>query len=294
MADAEVLLPMLTFFDLPHEDVIFVRILLLLSLQDLFLCRRVCRSFKEVVDSYFKVCRKIDCSGVANRLTRKAFVLMTRYNTNLQGLNVAYCKRWLDQDALIRVLGESSRLQMLDLTGCSTLSNQVLFTLTAACRSIRSLYLRECRWVSCEAITQISHCCTELEIIDLGGCWEVVDLCVISLVSFCSKLRVLTLNDCYSLTDDSVVFIARNCSRLQHLGLKSCWRVTNSSINLVGEYCRHLNSLEVLDCRDINEISLARIRVRGVHVDVEPTRTVESSSDDRGWPRPFSRLNLQI
>ena len=38
----------------------------------------------------------------------------------------------------------------------------------------------------------------------------------------------------------------------------------------IGEYCRNLRVLLVRECRDINEISLSRLRVRGVKMDVNP------------------------
>ena len=283
-----------SFFDLPWEDVVFVHILPHLSLRQLFQCRRVCKVLKEITDTYFKICRKLDCSEVSCRLTGPAFDLMTKASTHLQCLRLAYCKNWLDQDALRNILKQNPRLQELDLTGCSSLTNLTLFTLTESCRSLKELRLRECRWVSSDAVTQLSLCCTDLEVVDLGGCWEVVDACVASLVSCCTKLKFLSVNDCYSVSDQSISLIAKCCSGLQHLGVKSCWRVTNSSIVLVGEYCKQLKSLEVKDCRDINEISLARLRPKGIQIDVKQMKPMFLRWEGDGWPRPSFNLNIQI
>lgn len=51
--------------------------------------------------------------------------------------------------------------------------------------------------------------------------------------------------------------------------MRGCWWVLNFVVKMVGEYCFLLMILEVRDCRDIFEVSLVRLRIRGVKIDVE-------------------------
>ena len=221
-----------TFFDLPQEDVIFSHIFSHLSLPQLFQCRRVCRLFKETCDSYFAFMRTLDCSQIASRLTSEAFIHVTATNSFLQELNLKNCKGWLCEPVLVDLLKRNPRLNRLDLTACSSLTNLILFCLSEHNSALKKLVLCECRWVSSNAVVQLSLHCNLLQYVDLTGCWEVSDPCVGSLASCCSELKTLLLNDCYSVSDDSVRIVARSCPNLSHLGLRGCWRVSNSAVYL--------------------------------------------------------------
>ena len=297
MADANVVVGVPpNFFDLPWEDVIFSHIFPRLSILELFRCRGVCRFFREVCDSFFARQRTLNCDEVASRLTPDAFALITRTNSCMQELILNGCKGWLCEVVLVDVLKRNARLSGLDLTACSSLTNWTLFSLAKFNPDLKELTLRECRWVSSNAVIQLSLCCNGLRYVDLTGCWEVSDACVASVASCCSDVHTVLLNDCYSVSDDSVRIIARSCPKLCHLGLRGCWRVSNSAVALVGEYCRNLAVLEIKDCRDITEASLARLRVRGVKIDVEkptllgPERLARREWDD--WRIPTIHLNI--
>lgn len=286
------------FLTLPWEDVIFLHVFPHLTIPQLFKCRRVCKFFREACDSYFAWQKTLDCSRVCSRLTASAFSLITTANSSLQVLILKNCKSWLDETVLVQILKRNNRLCELDLTACSGLTNLSLFTLAEFNRTIKVIKLRECRWVSSDAITQVSLCCGGLLHVDLTGCWEVTDSCVSSLASCCAGLKTLLLNDCYSVSDDSVRIIANSCPRLSHLGLRGCWRVSNSAVKMIGEYCPYLGILEVKDCRDISEASLARLRIRGVKIDVDRTKRLRLHAglygyvEQNDWRIPVVNLNV--
>lgn len=289
-----------TFFCLPREDVIFQHIFSHLDIIQLFLCRRVCKLFKELCDAYFNVCKCLNCVPAAGRITESAFDFMTRENTNLQDIVLKHCKGWLKDNSFIRVIRRSHRLKKIDLTGCSSLTNTSLFSLAHCCSFLKNLTLRECRWVSTEALIQLAMGCKQLEFIDLTGCWQVSDNCVCLLASTCTGLRVIVLNDCYSISNASAETIAKSCPGVIHIGIRGCWRVTDTAVYLIGEYCRKLRSLEVKDCRDVTEISLSRLRVRGVQIDVpQPSRMQrwinhlgDGINYEQKWNIPAINLNI--
>ena len=296
MAGAKGVCP--SFFNLPWEDVIFLHIFPHFSIQQLFKCRRVSRFFREVCDSYFAWQRSLDCSEVSSRLTTNAFSLLTKASSSLQLVVLKNCKGWLDEASLVEVLKRNPRISELDLTACSSLTNLSLYTLAEFNSGLRVIKLRECRWVSSDAVIQLSLCCNGLQHVDLTGCWEVTDSCVSSLASCCNGLQTLLLNDCYSVSDNSVRIVANSCPKLSHLGLKGCWRVSNTAIKLIGEYCPYLDTLKVRDCRDISEASLARLRLRGVKIDVGKTKRLRLHAGLYGyvehddWQIPVVNLNI--
>ena len=285
-------------FSLPWEDVVFLHIFPHFTIPQLFKFRRVCRFCRDACDSYFAWQRTLDCSRVSSRLTSSAFTLMTKSNSCLRTLVLKNCKSWLCDDVLVEILKRNTRLYELDLTACSSLTNLTLFTLADFNPGLKVLKLRECRWVSSDAITQLSLCCNGLQYIDLAGCWDVSDSCVSSLASCCNELQIVVLNDCYAVSDNCIRIVANSCPHLTHLGLRGCWRVSNSAVKLVGEYCPSLSVLEVKDCRDISEASLARLRIRGVQIDVEKAKWqrmavgLNEFPQEVDWRIPVVNLNI--
>jgi F-box/leucine-rich repeat protein 15 len=258
----------IVFFDLPWEDIVFSHIFNTMSLSQISLCRRVCKTFKDICDNYFKTCRVLNCSEAKDRLTPEAFDFITRGNTSLQRLILNNCRNSVSEGVLVKILKENPNITHLDLSGLSSLTNLTLFTIAEHCKMLKVIRLSECRWVSSDGIVNLSLCCADLEHIDLTGCWEVTDYCITSLSSFCNKIKYISLNGCYSISDNCLRSISRSCPQLTFLGLKGCWRVSDDAVRSIGEYCQSLESLEVKDCRDVTEASLCRLRLRGVKIDV--------------------------
>lgn len=263
------------FFDLPWEDIVFSHIFKYLEISQIFSCRRVSKTFKKMCQCYFDSCRSLNCSEKASSKTKRnslmppeAFKTIVQNNNSLQHLILKDCKDTVNQDSLIKILKRSPRLLTLDISGILNSTNLVLFVVGEHCRSLKKISLSGCRWVDTDGIVNLSMCCPELEYIDLSGCWEITDYCVTSLASFSSHLQHIALNGCYGITNNGLRSISRSCQCLKHLGVTSCWRITDVAIRAIGEYCAALESLDVKDCRDVTEASLARLRVRGIDIDV--------------------------
>lgn len=91
-----------------------------------------------------------------------------------------------------------------------------------------------------------------------------------SLCNSCKNISFLSLCDVRLLTDRSFYTIAKAYRDLQVLEISDCRRVTDFGISVVGEYCRKLRILNCSYCPGVSEKSLAKLRSRGVAVDVEP------------------------
>ncbi|XP_041363918.1 F-box/LRR-repeat protein 15-like [Gigantopelta aegis] len=259
-----------TYLSLPWEHVIYRYVMPCLSLKEIFQQRLVCRQFKELVDRYFQLTFLVDISRVPGRMTALAFSIMVDNNRCLRYLTLHNAKDWLCDQLLLPVFENNPHLQKLDLTNCSSLTETSLNAVAVQCPRLRILVLRNCHWVSPTGISMVTVCLPDLEHLDLTGCWDLQDKAIISLVMQCNKLRYLSLSKIYSLTDNAINVVAHCCVGLQHLNIQGCWRITNDSIRLLGAYCQCLEALQVKDCRDINEISLAHLRARGVKIDCRP------------------------
>lgn len=176
-----------TLFDIPWDDVLFQYILPLLPLQTLFQLRRVCTTSLQMIKEYFSKTKDINIARIGGKVTADAFHILTHENTNLVRLNLRNSKAWLTDALLIPVLKCNSRLQLLDLTNCTSVTNAVLQCVAVNCSGLRKLILRDCVWLSPEGVTVIGLYCKDLETIDFTGCWNVNDESLSVLINSCPQ-----------------------------------------------------------------------------------------------------------
>lgn len=146
-----------------------------LPLSTQFKLRIVSKEYKELVSTYFRSCRTCNICREGNIMTSKAFIILTDSNTSLTKLVLRNAKNWLTDGLLLPVLENCSKLQKIDLTNCSSISNNCLQTISTNCQQITSLMLRECHWVSEAGITSVLLNCSNITQLDLTGCWQLND-----------------------------------------------------------------------------------------------------------------------
>ncbi|XP_070545127.1 F-box/LRR-repeat protein 15-like isoform X2 [Ptychodera flava] len=259
--------------DLPWDDILISHILPYLSLTQLFQLQRVSRDFHELIQEFLASQTVFDFSVVSSKLTKEAFLMAVEHTNLLRELSLRNCKGWLKDDILIPVISRNQQLQKIDLGGCSGLTSKIIQCIAANCQSLQSISLSECHWVQAPSIEMLALNCSQLEHVNLMSCWELDDETILTLIMTHPGLKYLSLAKIYGITDVVIDMLARSCSQLEFLSVQGCWRITNSVVRLLGDYCPKLNQLEVEDCRDINEGSLARLRVKGIKIDVPAQKT---------------------
>ena len=174
---------------LPWHDVLFRSIFPCLSLTTLFRLRQVNSQYKQCVEEYFSQCHKVNLCRVSVRFTITAFNILTKDNSQIRTLILRNSKSWLSDDLLIPVLKNNNKLQKIDLTNCTSLSNRSIQGMASNCPDLRELLLRDCHSLSLEGLTAIAFNCSKLEKVDLTACWEVNDEAVITLARLCTRYR---------------------------------------------------------------------------------------------------------
>ncbi|CAK8671424.1 unnamed protein product [Clavelina lepadiformis] len=254
---------------LPHHDVVFPKIFCHFKIESLFQLRLVSKYWQSLVTEYFKQRRNLDLSEFGQRVTLDAFLQMTSDNKVLKQLLVPEATSWLMDKHLLPVIHNCSHvLTDIDLSNCSQLSSLSLHSLAANCRNLTKVSLKGCAWVGRDDFKQLVINNRDLRKIDVSWCWSLDDGCLINAAFSCAFLEELVLSYIRFVTDSALVIIAMKCKGLKHLSVKRCWQVTNCGIRAIGDHCKDLKILHVIDCRDVTETSLARLRVRGVAVDV--------------------------
>ena len=122
--------------------------------------------------------------------------------------------------------------QVLDLSGCTAITEAAVTQLASACTGLQELSLCGCARAGTDPTLQsLAAHCPLLAVLNLGWCEALTDVGVGALATACVKLRVLDLCGCYNISDAAVVAIADKCVRLQGLGLHCCRRITDKSMH---------------------------------------------------------------
>ncbi|ESO83451.1 hypothetical protein LOTGIDRAFT_207352 [Lottia gigantea] len=260
----------MNFLDLPWEHVICKKILRCLRIGNLFRLRAVCKDFRDLVQLYFDTGFYLNLLPCSGHMTSAAFVIITRNCYCIKRMNLSNGRNWLQNDNLIPVLRNNNQLIVINLTGCSSLTNISLQAIASNCPGLQTLILRDCYWINNEGILSVCLNCKEIVHLDLTGCWNIGDSTINSCLMRLKFLEVLSLAKIYGVTNNTIMAIATTCKNIRHLNIHGCWRVTNEAIWLLGEYCLALRMLQVKDCRDITEASLSRLRAKKIRIDVPP------------------------
>jgi len=283
---------------IPAEDIIFTHIFPHLTIKDLFKLMTVSKLYRQLVTEYFRVCVKYDFTDVEDKpMTppENIFTVATNENTFIQTLLLPNARHWLTDKLLIKVVENCHHLKHLDISKCTQLSNKCLDSLSINCTSLTYINLSGCHWVDTDNLLGLVRSCPDLQHIDVSSCWALDNKCLTEVALMCPKLKVVDVSGIYSIQDNFLEAVAHTCPDLTSLGVAGCWRVTNTAVRLVGEYCKNLRELKVNDCRSVSEASLARLRVRGIQIDVPiPMSTLDEMARMSTTFPYTARINLKV
>ncbi|XP_014666044.1 PREDICTED: F-box/LRR-repeat protein 15-like isoform X2 [Priapulus caudatus] len=217
---------------LPWEDVLCRYVLCRLSLHDLFRLRQVNRAAAELVKAFFGRRLQVDLTHYAGRIPARSFHTIVDGNRVLRTLVLANCRDWLDDSVLCGVITCCPRLQHVDVSGCSRLTDATPRALAAGCPDLDAVVMRDCHWLSASALAALALGCRRLQRIDVESCWAVDDAAIKVVLAACCRLQNLSLCKIYGITDATIREIAYCRTPLTDLNISGCWRVTDDSIRL--------------------------------------------------------------
>lgn len=122
-------------------------------------------------------------------------------------------------NATLEAIGQycSSSLELLDLEGNKTLTEEGLLKVISKCGKLTSLNLNRCELVNDKVVKTISQYCPLLHELYLKRCSLLTDDCFLHL-SACKRLRILDISFCTRLRLQSYLeTFAKSCVRLEFL-----------------------------------------------------------------------------
>ncbi|SYW79372.1 related to GRR1 - required for glucose repression and for glucose and cation transport [Ustilago bromivora] len=156
-------------------------------------------------------------------------------------------------------LGQSrmfDHLRILDLTSCTSISDDAVEGIIANVPRLKNLALTKCTRLTDESLYSIAKLGKNLHYLHLGHVSNITDRAVTHLARSCTRLRYIDVACCPNLTDLSVTEIAHNMPKLRRIGLVKVINLTDQAIyGLVGRY----NSLERIHLSYCENVSVPAI-----------------------------------
>jgi len=201
----------------------------------------------------------------------------------LERLNLADLQALTDDgiETMMGVLG--SRIQSLDISCCTGMTNGGLMQIATKCPVLRRLSLRCCNFnrdgveVAARSLTclteldltgfralkdsgavSIALSCPSLKSINLSGCSAISDVGV-GTFSCCLDLTSFILSKCALVTDSGIQAVAMSCCALEHLDLSGCKKITNAVGKILVDHCPALRFLSLSGCIRFSDEGLSAL-----------------------------------
>uniref|UniRef100_V5GJF8 Uncharacterized protein n=2 Tax=Kalmanozyma brasiliensis (strain GHG001) TaxID=1365824 RepID=V5GJF8_KALBG len=147
-------------------------------------------------------------------------------------------------------------LRILDLTSCTSISDDAVEGIVANVPRLKNLALTKCTRLTDEALYSIAKLGKNLHYLHLGHVSNITDRAVTHLARSCTRLRYIDVACCPNLTDLSITEIANNMPKLRRIGLVKVINLTDQAIyGLVDRY----NSLERIHLSYCENVSVPAI-----------------------------------
>ncbi|KAK2466112.1 hypothetical protein APHAL10511_001754 [Amanita phalloides] len=146
-------------------------------------------------------------------------------------------------------------LRMLDLTGCSLITDEAIEGIISQAPKIRNLVLSKCTLLTDRSVENICRLGRHLHYLHLGHASKINDRSVRTLARSCTRLRYVDFANCTSLTDMSVFELA-TLPKLRRIGLVRVSNLTDEAIYALAERHATLERIHLSYCDQISVMAI--------------------------------------
>ncbi|KAH8105997.1 hypothetical protein BXZ70DRAFT_1037208 [Cristinia sonorae] len=155
----------------------------------------------------------------------------------------------------LRLSRSFEHLRMLDLTGCSLISDEAVEGIISVAPKLRNLVLAKCSLLTDTAVEAICSLGKHLHYLHLGHAGSITDRSIRSVARACTRLRYIDLANCTQLTDMSVFELA-SLQKLRRIGLVRVSNLTDHAIYSLGERYGTLERIHLSYCDQITVMAI--------------------------------------
>uniref|UniRef100_K3WKE1 Clu domain-containing protein n=1 Tax=Globisporangium ultimum (strain ATCC 200006 / CBS 805.95 / DAOM BR144) TaxID=431595 RepID=K3WKE1_GLOUD len=236
-------------------------------------CRRISDEGLVEVAKYCTRLKEVNVR-LCDKLTDMSVRMVTHNCLELEVLNMeeiyaaSYKIFLFDQEGDGRGVVEknlAAKLKVINLTGCSGLTDLALGHLFRRAKMLRSITLSSCTGISDEGLVWMledmldhSRCGECLEHVDFSYCSQLSATAIRALVVQCPNLTSLNLSGCVHLTDENLVDIINACEKLVRLEAGFCRELSDAVLSSIAKQLS-LEELNLSRCVKITDGGMLEI-----------------------------------
>uniref|UniRef100_A0A5F9D232 F-box and leucine-rich repeat protein 13 n=1 Tax=Oryctolagus cuniculus TaxID=9986 RepID=A0A5F9D232_RABIT len=217
-----------------------------------------------------KAISQIDFSMVKNIIADKDIVTtLHRWRLNVLRLNFRGC---ILRPRTLRSIGHCRNLQELNVSDCSTLTDELMRYISEGCPGVLYLNLSNTT-ITNRTMRLLPRHFYNLQNLSLAYCRKFTDkgLQYLSLGNGCHKLICLDLSGCTQISVQGFKNIANSCSGIMHLTINDMPTLTDNCVKALVEKCPSITSVtfigspHISDCafKALTACNLRKIRFEG-------------------------------
>ncbi|KAL0573972.1 SCF ubiquitin ligase complex subunit [Marasmius crinis-equi] len=174
---------------------------------------------------------------------------------NLRVLDLTNCK--ITDDAIAGIVSHATKIQNLNLSGCSQLTDRALYSLCALGSYLDLLLLAQVSSITDRGIVQLARTCPNLRCLDLSFCRNLSDMSVFEL-SGLPSLRRLSLVRVHKLTDVAMFALAEHATSLERLYISYCDHISLEAGHILLKNLKRLQYLAATGVPSFRRIGVRR------------------------------------
>ncbi|XP_077863039.1 uncharacterized protein LOC144345570 [Saccoglossus kowalevskii] len=173
------------------------------------------------------------------------------------------------EDLLLRCAETWNYLQILDLSGCQDLNDEIYEAFAKNCGNLSSVSFSD-TLIGDKALRSVAMNCPRLEKLNVSCCLRITDIGLIDVATHCSQLLYLNISGSQSnedthqtsshiqgnATDVAVQEIASHCPRLTYFNVSSCPSISDLGLVAIAEHCQNIRHLEISNCIAVTDKSV--------------------------------------
>jgi len=222
------------------------------------------KSLKELVTGMHTL-TSLNLSGCYNLTDVGLETVLHQDMPALVSINLSLCKDVTDK-SLRRIGSHCKNLEILELGGCTGVTNTGLLQVAQGLIKIKYLNLRSCWQLSDAGVSHlaglsgqlVSHAGPRLlENLNLQDCQKLSDISL-RYISQGLQIQTLNLSFCANISDSGMKSLAK-ISSLKSLNLRSCDNISDIGVGYLAEGCVGLQSLDVSFCERVSDRAMVHI-----------------------------------
>ncbi|KAI9143980.1 hypothetical protein BKA69DRAFT_1057527 [Paraphysoderma sedebokerense] len=166
----------------------------------------------------------------------------------IETLNLAKCVDISPKPLELFFVFVGRRLQHLNLTGCSGVSQSSLPKILHECPALKSINLTSNSYATTnQNLVLLTQQCKQLQSLNLTSCVEFTEAALCQALRYAPTLKTLILHNCIQLTDETIQNISTTVGHsLQSLDISNCTRITFSNPSISDTFSSRCTSLREL------------------------------------------------